>query len=393
MGTFQDLLAAAKAVIDEVDADAAHQMVQAGAILIDVREPDETSSGIVGGSLQIPRGMLELQIEEKVSDTSHEIVLMCAGGTRSALAAKSLQELGYTNVTSLAGGFTAWKDAGHGWGENDGLSMEQRGRYARHLNLPEVGEAGQLALLDAKVLLLGAGGLGSPAALYLAAAGVGTLGIVDMDVVDSSNLQRQVIHSLDSVGERKVDSAAARIAALNPDVVVNRHAVRLDASNVIDLISDYDIVVDGADNFPARYVLNDASVKLGIPVVHGSIFRFEGQVTVFDPKSGPTYRDMLPVPPSAEDAPNCATAGVLGVLPGIVGSVQAIEAIKLILGLGDALIGRLLVFDALDMEFSEYALERDESNPVTYEDREQIQIVDLDGFCAPVMATGTITET
>lgn len=393
MASFKELLAAAKAEITEVDADEAHKMVSSGAVLIDVREPDETSSGIIAGSLQIPRGMLELQIEQAVPDASSDIVLMCAGGTRSALAAKSLQELGYSNVSSLAGGFTAWKDAGHGWGESNGLTMEQRGRYARHLNLPEVGEAGQLALLDAKVLLLGAGGLGSPAALYLAAAGIGTLGIVDMDVVDSSNLQRQVIHSLDSVGERKVDSAAARIAALNPDVVVNRHPVRLDASNVIDLISDYDIVVDGADNFPARYALNDASVKLGIPVVHGSIFRFEGQVTVFDPQVGPTYRDMLPVPPSAEDAPNCATAGVLGVLPGIVGSIQAVEAIKLILNLGDALIGRLLVFDALDMSFSEYSLERDENNPVTYVDRDRIQITDLDGFCSPVMGTPGITET
>lgn len=392
MASFKELLAAAKAEITEVDADEAHQIVTDGGTLIDVREPDETSSGVIAASLQIPRGMLELQIEQAVPDSTHQIVLMCAGGTRSALAAKSLAELGYTNVSSLAGGFTAWKDAGHGWGEADGLTMEQRGRYARHLNLPEVGEDGQLALLDAKVLLLGAGGLGSPAALYLAAAGVGTLGIVDMDTVDSSNLQRQVIHSLDSVGERKVDSAAARIAALNPDVVVNRHPVRLDASNVVDLISGYDIVVDGADNFPARYVLNDASVKLGIPVVHGSIFRFEGQVTVFDPRSGPTYRDMLPVPPAAEDAPNCATAGVLGVLPGIVGSIQAVEAIKLILNLGDALIGRLLVFDALDMSFSEYALERDQNNPVTYDDRDLIQITDLDGFCSPVMGTAGITE-
>ncbi len=385
MVVFKDVLAAAKAEVSEIDGATAGERVAKGAQLIDVREPDETAAGIVGGSLRIPRGMLELQIEAAVPDRTEEIVLMCAGGTRSALAAKTIQDMGYENVSSLAGGFTAWKDAGLTWGEDDGLTIEQRSRYGRHLNLPEVGEDGQLKLLNAKVLLLGAGGLGSPAALYLAAAGVGTLGIVDMDTVDASNLQRQVIHRLDRVGDQKVDSAAATVAGINPDVTVNKHAVRLDASNVMDLISGYDVIVDGADNFPARYVLNDASVKLGIPIVHGSIFRFEGQVTVFDPRHGPTYRDMLPVPPSAEDAPNCATAGVLGVLPGIVGSIQAVEAIKLILGLGSSLIGRLLVFDALDMEFSEYGLVADDSNPVTWDRREQIEIVDLDGLCSPVM--------
>lgn len=372
--------------VSEIDAETAFLLIASGATLIDVREPDETASGVVGSSLRIPRGLLELQIEQQVPDRTQDIVLMCAGGTRSALAAKSLQDLGYTSVTSLAGGFTAWKDAGHPWGEDTGLTIEQRSRYARHLNLPEVGERGQQALLGAKVLLLGAGGLGSPAALYLAAAGVGTLGIVDMDRVDASNLQRQVIHRLDAVGERKVDSAAEAIAALNPDVVVNRHGVHLDASNVIELISGYDVIIDGADNFPARYVLNDASVKLGIPVVHGSIYRFEGQVTVFDPKNGPTYRDMLPSPPAPEDAPNCATAGVLGVLPGIIGCVQAVEAIKLILGLGNTLTGRLLIFDALEMEFSEYGLSPSDDNPVTYDRRDEIQIVDLEGLCAPVMA-------
>lgn len=385
MVAFKDVLALAKAEVTEIDGPAAGQACAEGAVLVDVREPDETASGVVADSLQIPRGMLELQIEGAVPDRSQPIVLMCAGGTRSALAAKTLQDMGYQDVSSLAGGFTAWKDAGLSWAEDDGLTIEQRSRYGRHLNLPEVGQAGQLALLDAKVLLLGAGGLGSPAALYLAAAGVGTLGIVDMDVVDATNLQRQVIHRLDRVGEQKVESAAKTIGGINPDVVVHKHAVRLDASNVMELISGYDVIIDGADNFPARYVLNDASVKTGIPVVHGSIFRFEGQVTVFDPLNGPTYRDMLPVPPSAEDAPNCATAGVLGVLPGIVGSIQAVEAIKLILGLGSTLTGRLLVFDALDMEFSEYALGRDDANPVTWDRRDQIEIVDLEGLCAPVL--------
>ena len=386
MATFQELLAEAMEMIDEVDPAQAARLHGGGAALVDVREPDETQSGSVAGAVLIPRGMLELQVEQKIADRSQRVVVMCAGGTRSALAVKTLLEMGYSDVVSLAGGFNAWKDAGLPWGEDVGLSMEQRSRYGRHLNLPEIGEAGQQKLLESKVLLLGAGGLGSPAALYLAAAGVGTLGIVDMDVVDATNLQRQVIHNLDRLGDKKVDSAAETIRGLNPDVKVVAHPVRLDASNVMELIDGYDVVVDGADNFPARYVLNDASVKLGIPVVHGSIFRFEGQVTVFDPKNGPTYRDMLPEPPSAELAPNCAVAGVLGVLPGIVGSIQAIEAIKLLLDLGDPLIGRLLVFDALDMAFSEYALHRHRENPVTWERREQIAIVDLDGLCTPVVS-------
>ena len=377
------------AEITEVDVPAAAALIDAGARLIDVREPDETSAGSIAGALIIPRGMLELQIEGKVVDPDQTLVVMCAGGTRSALAAQTLQSMGFTSVVSLAGGFNAWKDAGLPWGDDGSLSMEQRARYGRHLNLPEIGEAGQLRLLDSKVLLLGAGGLGSPAALYLAAAGVGTIGIVDMDVVDASNLQRQVIHNLDRLGQKKVDSAAETIRRLNPDVTVVTHPVRLDASNVMDIIDGYDVIVDGADNFPARYVLNDASVKLGIPVVHGSIFRFEGQVTVFDPTRGPTYRDMLPTPPSAEQAPNCAVAGVLGVLPGIVGSIQAIEAIKLLVELGDPLIGRLLIFDALDMAFSEYVLAANPENPVTYERRDEISIVDLDGLCAPVMAQST----
>ena len=387
MATFRDMLAAAMAEITEVDVPAAASLLDAGALLVDVREPDETSGGSIAGALLVPRGMLELQIEGKIPDVDRTLVVMCAGGTRSALAAQTLAALGFTSVVSLAGGFNAWKDAGLPWGEDDSLSMEQRTRYGRHLNLPEIGEVGQLKLLDSKVLLLGAGGLGSPAALYLAAAGVGTIGIVDMDVVDASNLQRQVIHNLDRLGQKKVDSAAETIRRLNPDVNVITHPVRLEASNVLDLISGYDVIVDGADNFPARYVLNDASVKLGVPVVHGSIFRFEGQVTVFDPTTGPTYRDMLPVPPSAELAPNCAVAGVLGVLPGIVGSIQAIETIKLLVGLGDPLIGRLLIFDALDMAFSEYALAPSPDNPVTYPRRDEISIVDLDGLCAPVMAS------
>ncbi|MDH3707510.1 MAG: molybdopterin-synthase adenylyltransferase MoeB, partial [Acidimicrobiia bacterium] len=306
-----------------------------------------------------------------------------AGGVRSAFAAKTLAELGYTDVVSMEGGFNRWKDEGRDWRQPQTLGTDQRNRYQRHLLLPEVGEEGQLKLLDAKVLMLGAGGLGSPAALYLAAAGVGTIGIVDMDVVDESNLQRQILHNLDRVGDRKVDSAKKTLTLLNPDVNVVTYDVRLGADNIMDIVAGYDIVVDGADNFPSRYLLNDASVKLGIPVVHGSIFRFEGQVTVFDPRQGPTYRDMLPEAPPAEFAPSCAEAGVLGVLPGIVGSIQALEAIKLILGLGEPLRGRLVAFDALDMSFNEYRLRVDPQNEVTWENRERIEITELDGLCMP----------
>lgn len=385
MSSFKKLLAETLATVTETDVDGAAALLATGAILLDVREADEIAGGAIAGSTMIARGLLETSVEAALRDKSATVVVMCAGGTRSVFAASTLEQLGYTSVVSLAGGFNAWKNAGKPWGEPNVLTTDQRNRYQRHLNLPEVGEVGQQKLLDAKVLLLGAGGLGSPAALYLAAAGVGTLGIVDMDVVDASNLQRQIIHKLDRVGRRKVDSAAETIQGLNPDVVVNGYPVRLDASNVIDIIGGYDVIVDGADNFPARYLLNDASVKLGIPVVHGSIFRFEGQVSVFDPTTGPTYRDMLPTPPPAEQAPSCAEAGVLGVLPGIVGSLQAVETIKLILGLGDPLIGRLLVFDALDMTFSEYTLTADPDNPVRYERRDDIEIVELDGLCAPVL--------
>src|SRR3954469_21186470 len=283
---------------------------------------------MIPGSVFIPRGHLESQAENKLPDRDAPIVIYCAGGNRSAFAAKTLQDLGYTDVVSMAGGFGRWKNEGRDWITPAVLTPEQRNRYSRHVLLPEVGEAGQQKLLESRVLLLGAGGLGSPAALYLAAAGVGTLGIVDMDVVDASNLQRQILHNMDRIGDRKVDSAKKTLTALNPDVSVVTHDVRLGADNVMSILEGYDIVVDGTDNFPTRYLVNDASVKLGIPVVHGSIFRFEGQVTVFDPYNGPTYRDMVPGPPPADVAGSCAEAGVLGVLPGIVGSIQAIETIK-----------------------------------------------------------------
>ncbi len=392
MASFRELLAQTKAEIREVDTEQADAMRLDGATMLDVREPDEIAQGVIPGAVAIVRGNLEAQVENLIPDKSTPLVVLCAGGVRSAFAVKTLEALGYTELVSMDGGFNKWKDEGRDWIMPQTLTPEQRNRYSRHLLLPEVGEAGQQKLMGAKVLMLGAGGLGSPAALYLAAAGVGTIGIVDMDVVDESNLQRQILHNLDRIGERKVDSARKTLELINPDLVVNTYDTRLGADNILGILDGYDVVVDGADNFPSRYILNDASVKLGIPVVHGSIFRFEGQITVFDPLDGPTYRDLLPEPPPAELAPSCAEAGVLGVLPGIVGSIQALEAIKIILGLGDSLRGRLLAFDALEMTFREYKLQIDPDNPVTYANRELIEVVELDGLCMPrVLEPATAT--
>ena len=384
MASFRDLLAQAKSQIVEIDTAAAQKRIEEGnLVVLDVREPDEYEQGALPNALHIPRGHLEAQIEGRAVDRDQTIVVFCAGGVRSAFAAQTLQELGYTDVLSVAGGFGKWKDEGREWRQPVTLTPDQRNRYQRHLLLPEVGIEGQAKLLGAKVLMLGAGGLGSPAALYLAAAGVGTIGIVDMDEVDASNLQRQILHNMDRIGERKVESARQTIAKLNPDVKVNTYDVRLTAENIIEIMTGYDVVVDGADNFPSRYLLNDASVKLGIPVVHGSIFRFEGMVSVFHPLRGPTYRDMVPEPPPAEFAPSCAEAGVLGVLPGIIGSIQALETIKIILDLGDPLIGRILSVDTTEMSFRVFKLRPDPTNQVTWENRDRIEVRDLDGLCAP----------
>jgi molybdopterin/thiamine biosynthesis adenylyltransferase/rhodanese-related sulfurtransferase len=381
MATFRDLLSAAKAEISEVDTASAERLIAEGSLVLDVREPDEYDQGALPDAVHIPRGHLEAQVEGKLLDKTKPVVVYCAGGVRSAFAAKTLQELGYSDVVSMAGGFGKWKDEGRAWKTPVVLTAEQKNRYMRHLLLPEVGTEGQAKLLGSKVLMLGAGGLGSPAALYLAAAGVGTIGIVDMDEVDASNLQRQILHNLDRIGDRKVDSAKKTLTLLNPDVDVVTYDTRLDASNIIDIISGYDIIVDGADNFPSRYLLNDASVKLGIPVVHGSIFRFEGMVSVFHPLQGPTYRDMVPEPPPAELAPSCAEAGVLGVLPGIVGSIQALEVIKVLLG-----IGRILSVDTTDMSFRTFKLRPDPANEVTYANRDRIIVHELEGLCAPGLA-------
>ena len=384
MASFRDLLAQAKTQIIEIDTnEAASRITAGGVVVLDVREPDEYEQGALPDALHIPRGHLEAQIEGRIVEKTAPVLVYCAGGVRSAFAAKTLQELGYTNVVSVAGGFGKWKDEGRPWRTPAVLTPEQRNRYQRHILLPEVGIEGQSTLLSSKVLLLGAGGLGSPAALYLAAAGVGTLGIVDMDEVDASNLQRQILHNIERIGDRKVESAKKTLQLLNPDVKVITYDTRLQASNIMEIIAGYDVIVDGADNFPSRYLLNDASIKLGIPVVHGSIFRFEGMVTVFDPKNGPTYRDMVPEPPPAELAPSCAEAGVLGVLPGIVGSIQALETIKVLLGLGDSLSGRILAIDTTEMSFRTFKLRPDPQNQVTYANRERIEVRDLEGACAP----------
>jgi sulfur-carrier protein adenylyltransferase/sulfurtransferase len=362
--TYRDLLADVKTRIREVDAPGAQALIESGAHAVDVREPDEVAQGTVPGATAIPRGFLEARIEDAVRDHDAPIVVYCAGGARSAFAAETLGQLGYSNVVSLAGGFGAWKSAGLPWSTPFQYSPEQQRRYSRHFLLPEVGEAGQEKLLNAKVLLIGAGGLGSPAALYLAAAGVGTLGIIDDDVVDDSNLQRQILHSTDRIGVSKVESARQTLTALNPDVTVVGHEERLSKENVLKIFGQYDVIVDGSDNFATRYLVNDACVILNKPNVHGSIFRFEGQVSVFDAEHGPCYRCLFPDPPPPDLAPNCAEAGVLGVLPGVIGVLQATETVKLIVGIGRTLAGRLLLYDALDTTFRELRLEKDPECPM-----------------------------
>lgn len=380
--TYRDHLSAVKKEIREISVEDVKRLLDAGAPpkLIDVREADEVSAGRLPGAIAIPRGFLELRIEDKAS-RGEELVLYCQGGTRSALAAKTLQDLGYQQVRSMAGGYGRWSDRGFPTEKPLVMSREQKERYRRHLSIPEVGEDGQARLLRARVLLMGAGGLGSPAALYLAAAGVGTLGLVDMDVVDLSNLQRQVIHTVDRAGQPKTASARTTIEALNPDVKVIPFQERLTSQNVLRIIDGFDLVLDGGDNFPTRYLLNDACVMTGKPNIHGSVYRFEGQVTTFVPGKGPCYRCLYPMPPPADLAPSCAEAGVLGVLPGIVGLLQANEAIKLILGKGQPLTGRLLTFDGLTTRFGELKLRRDPECPVCADGR-KIEFIDYEQFCS-----------
>src|SRR5919202_3358170 len=375
--------------IDEVDPSDVHDVLNDSVAIIDVRETEEFGRGHLPGAKHVPRGYLESRIDGVVPDRSQRVILYCATGQRSALAANTLiNELGFENVQSMTGGYTLWKDRGYDVVVPATLTPEQRERYSRHLLIPEVGEEGQQKLLNAKVLCLGAGGLGSPVALYLAAAGVGTLGIVDNDDVDLSNLQRQIIHTTDRIGTPKVDSAEIAVKAINPDVTVIKHKTRLDASNVMELIEGYDVIVDGVDNFPTRYLLNDATVRLRSPVVSASILGFDGQLSVFHPYEGPCYRCLYPTPPPAELAPSCGANGVLGVLPGTMGLLQATEVIKLVTGAGEPLVGRLLLYEALGATTTELKIRRDPECPICSREPEEIAddelgvFPDYEAFCA-----------
>jgi len=384
--TFDTLLRDLRSTCTEVDPVSLNAELGNGhaPIVIDVREADEHAQGIIPGTVHIPRGFLELRIEKTYMDKAAPLVLYCASGTRSLLAVRSLGELGYTSVRSLAGGFSAWKRNALPWEMPVSLRGDQEARYSRHTMLPEVGVAGQVKLLKSKVLCIGAGGLGSPSSMYLASAGVGTIGMIDDDVVDSSNLQRQILHATDRVGMPKVDSAEKTLTNMNPDVKVVKHRTRITSDNALELIGAYDVVIDGADNFATRYLVNDCALRLKKPVIHASIFRFEGQLTVFPANGSPCYRCLYPQPPPAEEAPSCAEAGVLGVLPGVMGVLQATEAIKLLLGLGNTLAGRLLVYDAMNAKFRELKLRRDPSCPTCGDnvDRSAIPLIDYEQFCA-----------
>ena len=382
MATYREYFAELKKRTKEATPQQVDELLKGDVQLADVREKNEWDEGHVPGAAHLPKSYVEQWAEDRLPDKSKTTILYCAGGVRSIMAADTLAKLGYTNVVSMTGGFNRWKDSGFRWTKPVTLTPDQAQRYSRHLLIPEVGEAGQHRLLASKVLLIGAGGLGSPAALYLAAAGVGTLGIVDSDVVDATNLQRQILHTTERIGMSKVESARLTLEALNPDVKIVPYQERLTSANIDRVIADYDVIVDGADNFPTRYLLNDASVKWRKPVVHGSIYRFEGQLTVFKPFEGPCYRCLFHQPPPAELAPSCAEAGVLGVLPGIIGSIQANEVIKLLLGIGEPLVGRYLLFDALDTSFREVRLRRDPECPVCSDHPTITDYIDYEGFCA-----------
>ena len=382
---FQEIMAEARREVPEVSAQQVNELLKNNGkspILLDVRESDEWRQGHLEGALPLPRGFLEIKVESVIPNKNSPVIAYCAGGVRSLLAAKVMKEMGYQDVSSMAGGYGAWKNGGFKWVQDFQYTPDQLIRYSRHFLLPEVGEDGQAKLLQAKVLMVGAGGLGSPAAYYLAAAGVGTLGMIDNDVVDVSNLQRQILHANDRVGMPKVDSAKKTLEALNPDVKVIPYQAKLTSENIMEIIKDYDFVVDGCDNFPTRYLVNDACVLTNKPNVHGSIFQFEGQATVFYPRKGPCYRCLYPEPPPAELAPSCAEAGVLGVLPGLIGVIEALEAIKLILGKGDSLIGRLLCFNTLTMEINTLKLRRDPNCPMCGDHPTIHQLIDYEEFCS-----------
>src|SRR5438552_8797338 len=382
MGSYRDYFSELRKRVKEATPQEVQELLKGDVQLGDVREKNEWDEGHLPGAAFVPKSYLEQWAEDRLPNKDKPTILYCAGGVRSVMAADALRTLGYTNVISMTGGFNRWKDAGLPWTKPETLAPEQAQRYSRHLLIPEIGERGQLQLVNSKVLLIGAGGLGSPAALYLAAAGVGTLGIVDSDAVVATNLQRQILHNTERLGRSKVDSARETIGALNPDVKVQGFEERLTAANIDRIIAGYDVIVDGSDNFPTRYLVNDASVKHRIPVVHRSSYRFEGQVTVFKPFDGPCYRCLFHQPPPPELAPSCAEAGVLGVLPGIIGSIQANETIKLLLGIGEPLIGRYLLFDALDATFREVRLRRDPACPACGDHPTITEYIDYEGFCA-----------
>jgi molybdopterin/thiamine biosynthesis adenylyltransferase/rhodanese-related sulfurtransferase len=383
--SFQELMADARKDVPELNTKQVNDLLSNNGkshVIIDVREGDEWRQGHLEGAVALPRGFLEIKVETAIPDKNTPIIAYCAGGVRSLLAGKILKEMGYQDVTSMTGGFNAWKDGGFKWVQDFQYTPEQLIRYSRHFLLPEVGEDGQAKLLQARVLMVGAGGLGSPSAYYLAAAGVGTIGIIDNDVVDISNLQRQILHANDRVGMPKVESAKKTLEGLNPDVKVIPYQAKLTSENIMEILKDYDLVVDGCDNFPTRYLVNDACVLAGKPNVHGSIFQFEGQATVFYPGQGPCYRCLYPEPPPAEMAPSCAEAGVLGVLPGLIGTIEALEAIKIILGKGDSLIGRLLCFNTLTMEINNLKLRRDPDCPMCGDHPTIHELIDYEEFCS-----------
>jgi molybdopterin/thiamine biosynthesis adenylyltransferase/rhodanese-related sulfurtransferase len=385
MSARDDRLAQLRASIPEVTPEQADAAARAGAVLIDVRESDEIAQGSPSGALRLGRGFLEMRIEQAVPDTDQPLLVMCGGGTRSLFAADSLQRMGYNDVRSVAGGFNRWKNEGLAYERPRALDADARARYARQITLPEVGETGQSKLNEASVLLIGAGGLGSAAGLYLAAAGVGRVGFVDHDSVDRSNLQRQVLHADARVGTSKIESARTAVKALNPAVEVVGYPERLSSDNVERLFSGWDVIVDGADNFATRYLVNDACVKLGLPNVHGAVFRFEGQMSVFwpaGPQGGPCYRCVYPEPPPPEEAPSCAEGGVLGVLPGIIGQLQALETLKLLLGVGQPLVGRLLCFDGLASECRELGVRADPACPYCAPEATFPGYIDYEQFCA-----------
>jgi molybdopterin/thiamine biosynthesis adenylyltransferase/rhodanese-related sulfurtransferase len=385
MKTFTELLKETKGQISELTPAQVKEKIdfKEPVTLLDVREKDEVAQGYIEDSVTIPRGFLEQKVENAIPERNTPIIVYCAAGTRSAMAAKTLKEMGYTDVTSMSGGFSKWKESGFNFVKNEAFTQEQLTRYSRQVLLPEVGEKGQAKLLKSKVLMIGAGGLGSPIAYYLAAAGVGTLGIIDPDVVDLSNLHRQILHMTDKVGEYKVDSAKETINKINPGVNVRTYKDFLTSENALEIIRDYDIVVDGSDNFAAKFLINDACYFTGKPNVYGSIFQFEGQITVFNPTvEGPCYRCLFPAPPPAGLAPNCAEAGVLGILPGTIGVLQAVEVVKLILGKGEPLIGRLMLYDSLNASFRTLKIKKDPDCALCGENRTIDKLIDYENFCS-----------